>query len=144
MPVIIAPGESNFFYVRAAVPAAAPAAASKSVVDRLVAILARTKSKDTFAVTVAALGQLGPDARVALPDIIENAERLGVLEGICAPGGCKSAHGEGVLQALAAIAAGGTRSATSPSSTRRQRPLRHPVAGLPARGAWATVRRCPS
>jgi hypothetical protein len=76
------------------------------VVERLVAILSRTKDKDTFAVTVAALGLLGTDARVALPDIIENAERLGVLKGALGEGGDKSAHGQAVLQALVAIAAG--------------------------------------
>jgi hypothetical protein len=75
-------------------------------VDRLVAILARTKSKDTFVVTVAALGALGTDARDALPDIIENAERLGVLDGVSAPGSSTSAPGQGVLQAVAAIGGG--------------------------------------
>jgi hypothetical protein len=82
------------------------------VVDALTAILAQTKSKDVFAATVLALGQFGAEARGALPDILKNAERLGVLEGAFAQGGSKSAHGEVVLEAVAAIASGSSPQAT--------------------------------
>jgi hypothetical protein len=105
-PVLIKPAVGEPFYVQPAAAAPAQAPATASVVDGLAAILARTKSKDTFTVTVMALGHLGAGARSALPDIIENAERLGVLEGAFAQGGSKSVHGEVVLEAVEAIATG--------------------------------------
>jgi hypothetical protein len=86
-------------------PSATPRA-SNGVVDALAALLARTKSKDTFTTAVMALGQLGAEARVALPAIIENAERLGVLKGAFGQGGSKSGCTAVVLEAVAAIAGG--------------------------------------
>jgi hypothetical protein len=105
-PILIKPAVGETFYVQSAAAAPAQAPATAGVVNGLTAILARTKSKDTFTLTVLALGHLGADARSALPDIIENAERLGVLEGAFAQGGSKSVHGEVVLEAVEAIATG--------------------------------------
>ncbi len=76
------------------------------VVDDLVAVLAETKSKDVYTAAVVALAHLGTDARPALSDILKNAERLGVLEGAFAAGGCKSIQCEVILDAVAAIAHG--------------------------------------
>jgi hypothetical protein len=77
-----------------------------SIVSDLVAVLGQTRSKDVFAATVLALGQMGAAARPALPAILKNAERLGVLEGAFAPGGSKSDQGDVVLDAVQAIALG--------------------------------------
>jgi hypothetical protein len=77
-----------------------------AVVDDLVAVLAETKSKDVYTATVVALAHLGADARPALPDVLKNAERLGVLEGAFASGGCKCLQCEVILDAVAAIAHG--------------------------------------
>jgi hypothetical protein len=76
------------------------------VVDDLVAVLAETKSKDVYTAVVVALAHLGTDARPALPEILKNAERLGVLEGAFASGGCKSVQCEVILDSVAAIAHG--------------------------------------
>jgi hypothetical protein len=76
------------------------------LVGELMVILAETKSKDVFAATVQALGRFGPNARPALPTILEHAERLGALEGAFAQDGSRSQQGKVVLDALAAIAGG--------------------------------------
>jgi hypothetical protein len=88
---------------------ASPAPEHKSaaaVVDDLVAVLAETKSKDVYTAAVVALAHLGTDARAALPDILKNAERLGVLEGAFDADECKSVQCEVILDAVAAIAHG--------------------------------------
>jgi hypothetical protein len=97
-------------YAPVAEPIAAPKDAEHkpvaAVVDDLVAVLAETKSKDVYTATVVALAHLGADARPALPDVLKNAERLGVLEGAFASGGCKCLQCEVILDAVAAIAHG--------------------------------------
>jgi hypothetical protein len=55
-------------------------ATKEHVVGELVTILNETKSPDTFVVTVSCLGMMGHDARMAVPSIIRNAERLGLLK----------------------------------------------------------------
>jgi hypothetical protein len=57
-------------------------ATKEKLVQELVAILNETKSPDTFIVTTSALGMMGHDARPAVPSIIRNADRLGLLKGI--------------------------------------------------------------
>jgi hypothetical protein len=53
----------------------------EKLVHELVTILNETKSADTFVVTASCLGMMGHDARPAVPSIIRNAERLGLLKG---------------------------------------------------------------
>ncbi len=89
-------------------PPPSPSAEHKpvsAVVDDLVAVLAETRSKDVYTATVVALAHLGADARPALPDVLKNAERLGVLEGAFSDG-CKCVQYEVILDAVAAIAHG--------------------------------------
>ncbi len=50
------------------------------LLSELIAILNETKSVDTFSVTLAALAEMGPRAEPAIPAIIRNAERLGLLK----------------------------------------------------------------
>jgi hypothetical protein len=57
-------------------------AAKEKLVRELVGILKKTKSTDTFLVTVKALADMGPPSRAAVPEIIVNAERLGLLKDI--------------------------------------------------------------
>lgn len=57
-------------------------AANEKLVHELVEILKKTKSTDTFLVTVKALADMGPRARAAVPAIILNAERLGLIKDI--------------------------------------------------------------
>jgi hypothetical protein len=57
-------------------------ATKEKLVQELIAILNETKSPDTFIVTASALGMMGHDARPAVPSIIRNADRLGLLKGI--------------------------------------------------------------
>jgi hypothetical protein len=68
--------------------------------------MGQTKSKDVYAAAVLALGQMGAEARPALPAILKNAERLGVLEGAFCPTGSKTDQGDIVLEAVGAIARG--------------------------------------
>ena len=48
-------------------------------VGELVAVLNETKSVDAFLITVELLQKMGADARPAVPAVIRNAERLGIL-----------------------------------------------------------------
>jgi hypothetical protein len=57
-------------------------AINEKLVRDLTAILKKTKSTDTFLVTVKALADMGPRAKPAVPAIILNAERLGLLKDI--------------------------------------------------------------
>jgi hypothetical protein len=57
-------------------------ATKEKVVQELIVLLNETKSPDTFIVTASALGMMGHDARPAVPSIIRNADRLGLLKGI--------------------------------------------------------------
>jgi hypothetical protein len=79
---------------------------SPGVVAELVAVMGQTKSKDVYTAAVLALGQMGTEARPALPAILKNAERLGVLEGAFCPMGSKTDQGDVVLEAIAAIGRG--------------------------------------
>jgi hypothetical protein len=55
-------------------------AANEQLVRELTCILKKTKSQDTFLVTVKALADIGPRAKPAVPAIILHAERLGLLK----------------------------------------------------------------
>jgi len=57
-------------------------AANEKLVRDLVAILKKTKSSDTFLVTVKALADMGPRSKAAVPAIILNGERLGLFKDI--------------------------------------------------------------
>src|SRR5690242_14454057 len=61
--------------------AAAPDADDAALVKELVEILNTTQTKDTFAVTAAAL-VFTRNSRQALPAVIRNGERLGAFEGL--------------------------------------------------------------
>jgi hypothetical protein len=61
------------------------------VIDEMIAILKETKSEDTFVVTAMALCGMGPEAKRALPQLIRNAERLGLLDGLL---GSKTSKGD--------------------------------------------------
>lgn len=50
------------------------------VIAELTSILNQTKSAETFLVTAAVLGRMGPDAKSSLPVIIRNAERLELFD----------------------------------------------------------------
>jgi hypothetical protein len=50
------------------------------LVGELITILNETKSVDTFAVTCGLLEKMGTEARPAIPAMIRNAERLGLLK----------------------------------------------------------------
>jgi hypothetical protein len=50
------------------------------LVGELIAILNETKSVDTFAVTCGLLEKMGAEARPAVPAMLRNAERLGLLK----------------------------------------------------------------
>jgi hypothetical protein len=79
---------------------------SAEVVAELVAVMGQTRSKDVYTAAVLALGQMGAEARPALPAILKHAERLGVLEGAFCPAGSKSDQGDVILEAVMAIARG--------------------------------------
>jgi hypothetical protein len=85
-------------------PAVPASPSMSSVVTDLVAVLAETKSEDVYTATVLTLGHMGTEAAPALPVILKNAERLGILDGAFTRN--KSERAEIVLQALAAIAQG--------------------------------------
>jgi hypothetical protein len=53
--------------------------AKQDLLSELIAILNETKSDDTFSVTVHLLAEMGPKAESAIPVVIRNAERLGIL-----------------------------------------------------------------
>jgi uncharacterized protein (TIGR03067 family) len=59
-----------------------PDSADRELVKKLVAILKKTKSVDTFLVTTRVLADLGLEAKSAVPAIILHAERLGLLKDI--------------------------------------------------------------
>jgi len=93
------------------VPAPAPAAAAKSngsvraanekLVQELIAILKKTKSTDTFLVTVHALEAIGPRSKAAVPAIILNAQRLGLLKDIMQQAEDEEKDGPGIIIAEA-------------------------------------------
>jgi hypothetical protein len=96
---------------RHSVPVEAPAAPPKShgsvhaanekLVHELIAILKKTKSQDTFLVTVRALEDIGPRSRAAVPAIILNAERLGLLKDILQQAEDEEKDGPGIIIAEA-------------------------------------------
>jgi hypothetical protein len=97
--------------------------------DNLLLVVADTQSKDVYTAAVVALAHLGTDARMALPQILKHAERLGVLEGAFAPGGCKSLQCEVILDAVATIAHGPGDSHHSPHHGYAACPYHHGQAG---------------
>jgi hypothetical protein len=62
-----------------AAPCQVACSPSTGLVGELVLILNETKSVDTFALTCSLLGKMGAEARPAVPAMIRNAERLGLL-----------------------------------------------------------------
>jgi hypothetical protein len=82
-------------------------AANEKLVHELVAILKTTKSSDTFLVTVKALEDIGPRARAAVPTMILNAERMGLLKDITQQADDEETDGPGIIvsEAIAHIVA---------------------------------------
>jgi hypothetical protein len=74
-----------------------------ALVDDLVALLNETKSRETFAVTLAVLQNLGTDARSAVPAIMRNADRLGLFEGALTGDSKGKEAAADVLDTIAAI-----------------------------------------
>jgi hypothetical protein len=70
---------------------------NQQLVRDLTAILKNTKSPDTFLVTVRALGDMGSRAKPAVPAIILNAERLGLLENILEQADDEEQLGPGIM-----------------------------------------------
>jgi hypothetical protein len=70
---------------------------NQQLVRDLTAILKNTKSADTFLVTVRALGDMGSRAKPAVPAIILNAERLGLLENILEQADDEEQLGPGIM-----------------------------------------------
>jgi hypothetical protein len=85
--------------------AAGAAAVREKVLQELTAILNETDSADTFLVTTMVLEKMGPDARAAVPALVRNAERLGLLKGLFrADGrGKKAEAAEVVMKAIETI-----------------------------------------
>jgi hypothetical protein len=84
-------------------------AINEKLVRDLTAILKKTKSTDTFLVTVKALADMGPRAKPAVPAIILNAERLGLLQDILQQVDDDSdddCPGDFIVEAIAQIVAG--------------------------------------
>jgi hypothetical protein len=54
----------------------------EAVYDELTAMIRETDSQDVFVVAVVGLGGLGETSKRAIPVVIRNADRLGVLKGI--------------------------------------------------------------
>jgi hypothetical protein len=86
------------------VPAPQPAhrhtsvrAANEQLVAELTVILHETSSPDTFLVTVKALADIGARSKVAVPSIIRNAERLGLLKNILQQADDDEKLGPGVM-----------------------------------------------
>ena len=84
---------------------AAHAAVRATVVQELTAILNETDSAETFVVTAMALEKMGAAARPAVPAIVRNAERLGVLKGLFQGDGHgkKAERAEVVMKAIETI-----------------------------------------
>jgi hypothetical protein len=91
-------------------PAQAAQSDNDKLVDGLVAILNETESSDTLLVTIKALADLGPRARLAVPAIIRAADRLGMLKGLAQQKG-EDSEGMAVIEALEQILKGGSRPA---------------------------------
>lgn len=91
--------------------ASKPSASSSTdakIIDEMIAILKETKSEETFVVAAMALGQMGPEAKRALPQLIRNAERLKLLEDVFASGASKGDRqvAQHVAEAIVMLAAG--------------------------------------
>ena len=92
-------------------PACAARSDNEKLVEGLVAILNETDSTDTLLVTVAALADLGPRARLAVPAIIRAADRLGLFKGLAQQkkGQGEDHEGMAVVDAIDQILKGGAR-----------------------------------
>lgn len=108
------PGPPPSAYTTPAQPTRAyrPACAARSdndkLVEGLVAIINETDSTDTLLVTVKALADLGPRARLAVPAIIRGADRLGLLKDITQQkkGAGEEAEGMVIVEAIEQILKG--------------------------------------
>jgi len=87
-----------------------PAASSTDgkIIDEMIEILKETKLEKTFVVTALALGSMGSEAKRALPQLIRNAERLGLLDD---PFGSAASKGDRevsqhIAEAIVMLAAG--------------------------------------
>ena len=76
------------------------------LVEGLVAILNETNSPDTMVVTIQALADVGCRARAAVPAIIRNAERVGLLKDILLQGKDDDGPGLVVVDAIEEILRG--------------------------------------
>jgi hypothetical protein len=103
-------------------------AANEKLVRELMAILKKTKSSDTFLVTVKALADIGPRARAAVPAIILNAERLGLTKDILAQADDEEQDGPGefIVEAIEQIVASHRRQAAHPVA-----PMAYPPGAMP-------------
>lgn len=98
-------------------PPPPPALTPSPVVADLLAVLAETKSKDTYVATVVVLGKMGAEARPALGPALRNGERLKVFDGAFGTDAGKRQGASIVLQALATIAEGQSLQAVGYSPT---------------------------
>src|SRR5260370_27879624 len=76
-------------------------------VQELIKILNETKSPYTRVATTAALAPLGDKAKVAVPAILRNAERLKILESLGNPESKKGGLANMLMEAIYAIQTGG-------------------------------------
>jgi hypothetical protein len=86
----------------------APSSTDGKIIDEMIAILNETKSEKTFVVTALALGSMGSDAKRALPQLIRNAERLGLLDDLFGSEASKGDRevSQHVAEAIVMLAAG--------------------------------------
>jgi hypothetical protein len=76
-------------------------------VQELIEILNETKSPYTLVATTAALAPLGDKAKVAVPAILRNAERLKILESLGNPDSKKGGLANMLMESIYAIQTGG-------------------------------------
>jgi hypothetical protein len=86
----------------------------KDLVAELIAVLDETKSVDTFGMTVGVLEKMGPKAKAAIPSILRNAERLGILKNHSEEGGRKCERIERLAEILEKITGSTGKPSTSP------------------------------
>jgi len=63
-------------------PSGKEQACNGPLVQELIAVLNETKSREVMVMTIAALAELGPEAKCAVPVILRNAERCDLLRGV--------------------------------------------------------------
>ena len=103
-------------------PPASRATAVDAQVQELITIMNETKSPYTLVATTVALIPLGDKAKVAVPVILRNAERLKILENLGNPDSKKGEVATMLLETIYAIQAGWSMENGSPFQSRWQQP----------------------